>query len=310
MRHPAQFKLIGLGEILWDDFSRAGSGSAADRRPGGAPGNFAYIAGSLGAGAKVISRVGRDALGVELLQTLQQRGLDLEAVEIDPIYKTGLVTVEVGEGGQPRYIIHVDRAWDHLVGEAAARTAVAAADAICFGTLAQRSEGSRTAIHTLLKLTRPDALRIFDVNLRQHYYTQAVIEQSLQLANVVKINEPELATIAGMFSLASADDRGRLLELVNRFNLQTIAYTRGEQGSLLYSQGQWSEHPGIHVTVADTVGAGDAFTAAMALGLLARWPLDEINRRAAEVAAYVCTQPGGMPDLPTDLRKPFLQINR
>jgi fructokinase len=316
----ARFTLVGVGEILWDDLSNSSASQDGlpdskdprkpNRQAGGAPGNFAYIASALGAEGKVVSRVGNDASGKELLQTLRQRGLNVDAVEIDPTLKTGIVTVEFKIPGQPEYVIHSGVAWDHLAAEPMGRDVVTSADAVCFGTLAQRNERSRTSIRTLLSLSRPNALKIFDVNLRQTYFTPGLIEESLKLANIVKINEPELDQIATMLAMREETERGRLVELAGRFELHTVAFTRGDKGSLLYSDGRWSEHPGICVDVTDTVGAGDAFTAALALGLHANWPLDEINRRATEVAAYVCTQPGGMPELPPQLCAPFFAINR
>jgi fructokinase len=292
------FEVVGIGEVLWDLLP-------GGRQLGGAPANFAYHAGALGAVAQVVSRVGRDELGRELLTRLQQLGLLTDAVEEDATAPTGTVTVEVQADGQPHFTIHEDVAWDRIAGDAAGRRAVAAADAVCFGTLAQRSEVSRRSIRTLLRAAPAEGLRIFDVNLRQNYYSHAVIEESLALANVVKVNESELAHLPEMFGLPG-DERGRIAVLAQRCGLRLVACTRGQAGSLLYSEGRWFEHPGEPVKVLDTVGAGDSFTAALALGLLAGWPLDEVHRRASAVAAYVCSQPGGTPKLPPHLRAPFL----
>jgi fructokinase len=293
-----KFKLVGLGEVLWDLLP-------GGRLPGGAPANFAYHAGALGAEACVVSRVGRDEPGRALLRRLEQLGLSTDAIEEDPAAPTGTVTVEVTADGQPQFTIHEDVAWDRLAGEAAGRRAVAAADAVCFGTLAQRGEVSRRSIRALLRAAPAGSLRILDVNLRQDYYSREVIEESLALASVLKLNETELARLAEMFGLPG-DERGGVAELARRFRLRTVAYTRGEGGSVVHSEGRWSERPGEPVKLADTVGAGDSFTAALALGLLAGWPLGEVHRRASEVAAYVCSQPGGTPELPGPLRAPFL----
>jgi fructokinase len=295
-----KFKVVGIGEVLWDLLP-------SGRQLGGAPANFAYHAAALGAQAWVVSRVGRDELGRELLRRLEQLGLPTDAVEIDPAAPTGTVTVEIAAGGQPQFTIHENVAWDHLVGEAAGQRAVAAADAVCFGTLAQRSEVSRRSIRALVQAAPADSLRILDVNLRQDYYSRQIIEESLDLASVLKVNEIELARLAEMFGLP-ANERGQLAELARRFRLRAVACTRGAGGSLLLCEGRWSERPGESLTVADTVGAGDSFTAAVALGLLAGWPLDEVHRRASEVAAFVCTQPGGTPVLAEFLRAPFLAV--
>jgi fructokinase len=291
-------KVVGIGEVLWDLLP-------GGRQLGGAPANFAYHARALGAEERLVSRVGSDELGRELLHRLEQLGLLTDAVEIDSTAPTGTVTVEIKADGQPQFTIHEDVAWDRIAGEAAGRRAVAAADAVGFGTLAQRAEVSRRSIRALLKAAPADSLRILDVNLRQDYYSREIIEESLALANILKVNETELARLAEMFGLPD-DERGRIVELSRHFRLWMVAYTRGKDGSLLYSEGQWSERPGVPVNVADTVGAGDSFTAALALGLLAGWPLDEVHRRASDVAAYVCSQTGGTPELPEYLRAPFL----
>jgi fructokinase len=292
------FRLVGVGEVLWDLLP-------GGRQLGGAPANFAHHACALGAEAWVVSRVGRDQAGSELLHRLKQLGLITDAVEQDSSAPTGSVTVEVKPDGQPQFTIHENVAWDQIAGEVAGRRAVATADGVCFGTLAQRSKVSRQSIRGLLNAAPAEALRIFDVNLRQDYYSPEVIEESLARANVLKVNETELDRLAEMFDLLE-DERARIAELARRFGLRMVAYTRGRNGSLLYCEGCWSEHPGVLVKVADTVGAGDAFTAALALGTLAGWPMDEVNRHASEVAAYVCSQPGGTPELPERLRAPYL----
>jgi fructokinase len=295
-----KFKLVGIGEVLWDLLP-------GGRQMGGAPANFAYHACALGAEARVVSRVGRDEAGRELIRRLEQLGVPTYCVEEDPTAPTGTVTVEVAADGQPQFTIHEKVAWDHLSGEGAGRLAVAAADAVCFGTLAQRSQTSRRTIRALLKTMPAASLRILDVNLRQHFYSRELIEESLALASVLKVNETELPRLAEMFQLPG-DERAQVAELARRFNLRVVAYTRGSRGSLLHAAGRWSEHPGVSTKVVDTVGAGDSFTAALALGLLANWPLDEVNRRASEVAAYVCSQPGATPQLPEPLRNPFLAV--
>jgi fructokinase len=293
-----QPQFIGLGEVLWDELP-------GGRQLGGAPANFAYHAAALGARAQVVSRVGRDPLGAELLARLQQLGLATDTVELDPAAPTGTVTVSLGADGQPGYTIHESVAWDFIAAEPAGLRAVAAADAICFGTLAQRSARSRASIHSLLRQARRDALRIFDVNLRQHYYSRELIEHSLSLANVLKVNETELPLLAALFQL-SGNEAAQVAEIARRFALRAVAFTRGGRGSLLYADGITSEHAGQPVQVADTVGAGDSFTAAFALGLLREWPLDTINQRATAIASYVCSQTGATPILPEELRAPFL----
>lgn len=293
-----RFKLVGLGEILWDLLPDG-------RQLGGAPANFTYHACALGAEARLISRVGHDDLGREAASQLARLGIPTDGLEVDDALPTGTVSVEVTADGQPHYQIHENVAWDALRGEAAGRRAVAAADAVCFGTLAQRREPSRSTIISLVAAAPPSAWRILDVNLRQHYFSERLINESLAFANVLKLNDTELPHLAKVFDL-SGDERSQIHQLAERQFLRVVAYTRGGRGSLLYSEGRWSDHPGIPAKVVDTVGAGDSFTAAMTLGLLAGWDLDRINENANRVAAHVCSCAGATPPLPENLRAYFL----
>jgi fructokinase len=291
------FKVVGLGEALWDLLP-------GNRQVGGSPANFACHAAALGAEAGIVSRVGRDDLGRELIERLDRLGVRTAAIETDPSLPTGSVRVELASGGQPQFFIEENVAWDALHGEAAGREAVSAADAVCFGSMGQRSEPARTSIRALLAATRAEAWRIFDINLRQHYYSGGVLHDSLSLANALKVSDAELPRLAELLGLRG-DARAQIVELASRYKLRCVAYTRGEKGSLLFVEGRWSDHPGHKIRVADTVGAGDAFTAAMTLGLLAGWPLDEVNSRAGEVAAFVCSQSGATPPLPESMRARF-----
>ena len=289
--------IVGLGEVLWDMLP-------AGRQLGGAPANFTYHATALGAETRLISRVGHDDLGRETLEQLSKLGVPTECVEVDNQRPTGIVSVEVTADGQPHYQIHENVAWDAIQGEPAARRAVAGADAVCFGSLAQRSEPSRSTILSLAAATPASALRIFDINLRQHYYSRDVIENSLALASVLKVNDAELPRLAEMFSL-TGDARAQSQQLAERHSLRAVAYTRGGSGSLLFADGRWSDHPGVATAIVDTIGAGDSFTAAMTLGLLAGWELDRINDHANRVAAFVCSSAGATPILPASLRSLF-----
>ena len=293
-----RFKLVGLGEVLWDLLP-------GGRQLGGAPTNFTCHAAALGAEARLISRLGQDDLGRDALRQLANLGVLTDGVEVDAELPTGTVSVEVAADGQPHYQIHEHVAWDAVRGEAAGRVAVAAADAICFGSLAQRSGVSRTTIRSLAAAAPPRALRIFDVNLRQSYFSSELIQESLELANILKVNDAELPRLAGIFGL-SGDERSQIGQLASRFKLRGMALTRGGNGSLLFSEGRWSEHPGVQTAVVDTVGAGDSFTAAMTLGLLAGWELDRVNENANRVAAYVCSCAGATPKLPEQLRALYL----
>jgi len=286
-------RLLAVGEVLWDVFP--------DRRKlGGAPANFACLGHRLGAAANLVSRVGDDDDGREILDRLADIGLPHDGMQIDPERPTGVVNVTLADG-QPSYTIKTDAAWDYIVADLAARRLAAAADAVCFGTLAQRSPGSRDAIRTLLGAVRSSALRVLDINLRPPFVDKAIVETSLSLANVLKLNEDELPVLVRMLPLAGHNPFDQLAEISDRYALKLIILTRGAGGSVLLASGRMSEHPGKAVNVVDAVGAGDAFTATATLGYLKGWDLERINELANEVAAYVCTQAGATPAIPTGL---------
>jgi len=294
--------VLAVGEVLWDLLP-------SGRQLGGAPANFAYHAHALGAEAHLVSRVGDDPLGREILERLRALGLSNDLVAVDPEAPTGTVSVELREGGQPRFTLHEGVAWDRLSITAAALAAAARAEAVCFGTLAQRSPASRESVRALVAATPPAALRILDVNLRQAFYSAEVIEASLALASVLKVNDEELPVLAALLRLPAGTDEA-IVEAARRYGLRLVALTRGSRGSRLYAEGRYSDHAGLPATVADTVGAGDAFTAALALGTLAGWDLDAVNEAANEVAAFVCSQKGATPPLPARLRDRFAPASR
>jgi fructokinase len=284
------FNVIGIGEILWDLLP-------SGKQLGGAPANFAFHAGGLGAQSRVVSRVGRDALGEEILQRLRGLGLATEGVQVDPTAPTGTVTVDLSPEGQPRYTIHENVAWDRLAAEKEALAAAAKADAVSFGTLAQRQEASRSSIRALVAAVPAQSWRILDINLRQHYFSREIIEASLRLSNAVKFNDAELPVLAELLNLRGSVS-GQIEQLARQHSQRLVCLTRGAHGSLLYSEGKWADDPSEPVKVKDTIGAGDAFTAALAMGLLAGKPLDAINRRANKVARFVCSCEGATPTLP------------
>jgi fructokinase len=295
---PAKkYEIVAIGEILWDLLP-------SGKQLGGAPANFTCHAWALGAEARLVSRVGGDALGREIIECWGARGFLTDTITVDKERPTGTVSVELDAEGQPRYTIHERVAWDRIEADDAALDAVGKADAVCFGTLAQRTKSARAAIEVLLSASRPDALRIFDVNLRPPFVARDVIVESMKPANVLKLNEHELPVLTDIFSL-SGSPAEQIAALARRFELRLVALTRGGEGSLLFADGACSEHPGLKATVLDTVGAGDSFTAVLTLGLLQRWDLDRINRLANEVAAFVCSQSGATPELPDALRQPF-----
>jgi len=290
-------KVLGIGEILWDLLP-------AGARMGGAPTNFSCHAAALGANATVISCVGADVSGKSLLACLGEFGVATDGVSEDPGHPTGTVEVSLGSDGQPEYNICRDVAWDHLKVTPGLLGMAAAADAVCFGTLGQRSAVSRQTIRHLVAATRTDAVRVFDVNLRQDYFTADVIHESLQLANVLKLSDSELPVLAQLLDLEGSVDK-QLQTLFVRYELAWIVYTRGAEGSILCSELEWQIHRGVPTTVRDTIGAGDSFTAAVTMGLLSGWSAAKISEIANEVAAHVCSCTGAVPVLPAHLRRSF-----
>jgi fructokinase len=286
--------VLGLGEVLWDSLPTGA-------QMGGAPANFAYHARALGARAGVVTRVGQDSLGRDIRRRLEELGLPPDLVQVDEAFPTGTVTVELEGDGVPRFTIRENVAWDQIQPTAAALQAAGAADAICFGSLAQRCEPSRSTIYRLLEQAPTGALRIFDVNLRQPFYSREIIHQSLCRANVLKLNDAELSVVATMLKLKGGMEM-QVTTLAQHYDLQVVALTRGPRGSLLYQAGRWSECGIRPVRVKDTVGAGDAFTAALVMGLLRKMDLDDINIAANEVARHVCSCAGATPPLPDELR--------
>ena len=289
------FKVIGVGEVLWDLLP-------SGPQLGGAPANFAYHARQLGAQARVISRVGNDDWGRRILQHFDEMGLGGDTIQVDERHPTGTARVTLGENGVPQFILDRSVAWDFIAVTEAARKAVAEADAVCFGSLAQRSESSAGAIRQLVSSAPAGAIKIFDINLRQNFFTLPLIVQSLEMAGVLKLNEEELAALARMFHLTGADRR-KIEELARRFTLRAVALTRGGNGSLLWHSGNWSELPGEPVKVVDTVGAGDAFSAGLTMGWLHGLSLEKAHQLAATLASFVCSQPGAMPKLPEAFRR-------
>ena len=277
--------------MLWDVFPDG-------EHFGGAPANVAVHAAGLGAEALMISAVGKDARGDEALQRLAAFGVDCSAVARLADHPTGVVRVRVDAAGLPSYDIAMGSAWDFIPWTALVERAAQRADAICFGTLAQGLPESRATIRRAVAATRGTAWRLFDVNLRQTYYDAGLVTASLDLANAVKLNEEELPVVARLCGLESVTPVEQLRELCGRFGLRLAALTRGPCGSLLVTaDGAW-DCPAPRTEIVDTVGAGDAFTATLLVGILAGRSLDEVNERANAVAAYVCSQPGATPPIP------------
>ncbi len=287
--------VVGLGEVLWDVLPDGD-------HFGGAPANVALHAAALGAEAWLVSAVGRDARGNAALARLDAAGVQRGAVPQLSEHPTGVVRVTLDRAGHPVYDIASASAWDHVPWSAAVQEVAERADAIAFGSLAQRAPVSRATIRRAVAATRDAAWRLFDVNLRQDYYDAEVLTTSLEHANAVKLNDEELPVVARLCGLSAAPPVDQLRALCDRFALRLAALTRGPCGAVLVTPDQVCESVAPPTVVADTVGAGDAFTATLLIGMLAGRPLDEVSRRANAVASYVCSQPGATPPIPEALR--------
>ncbi|MDQ8182942.1 carbohydrate kinase [Pelagicoccus sp. SDUM812005] len=287
-----QFTVAGIGELLWDIFPN-------HKRLGGAPANFAHHTQQLGATAFAVSCIGMDELGTEIKAQLEKLGLAGAYVKESSKYPTGKVDV-VLKAGKPTYQIHEHVAWDHIPFSPEIKDLAGSLHAACFGSLSQRSSVSKKTIHSFIRQMRDDSLRIFDVNLRPPFYSQETLSESLDLANILKLSDEELPVLADLFGLRGNVEK-QLRQLIERYDLRLIAYTRGPHGSLLLGPGESSDFAGCEGPVLDTVGAGDSFTATLCMGLLLGKPLDKVNQFANEVAAYVCTQMGATPELPANL---------
>jgi fructokinase len=284
----AAHTVAGLGELIWDLLP-------GRRSLGGAPSNFAYHSRLLGARAVVASRVGNDELGREALRELARAGVEADYVQLDDDCPTGTVGVEIDVRGEPHFTVNKESAWDGLLLSERWAGLALEVDAVCFGTLCQRHARARETILSFLELTRPGALRLFDVNLRHSFFTPEMLKRSLELASVVKFNSEELSTAAEMLGLRAKGEEGLCWCLLEAYGLDLVAVTRGEKGSLLFTDGCAVEHPGYQVEVADTIGCGDAFAATLAHCLLRGLPLESSSAAANRMGAWVATQAGATP---------------
>ncbi len=290
-----QYTIAGIGELLWDVFG-------SEEKLGGAPANFAWHAANLGAQAHIISTVGSDPRGDLAREKLKQAGLTTATIAVDPHHQTGFVKATIDSNGIAHYLFPDDVAWDYLQLTAAARNISDKLDAITFGTLAQRARQSRALIHSLLAELPQKCLRIYDINLRQNFYNRNIIESSMQLADIIKLNEEELPVLTKLFSL-NGNKETQLKTLLAKYRLKLAILTFGGEGSLLVTPTEKDRHPGMKTKIVDTVGAGDSFTAAAIIDFMKGRSLAEINDHANHVAAFVCEHQGAMVKLPDYLAR-------
>ena len=286
--------IVGLGEALWDVLPEG-------KKLGGAPANFAYHVKQFGFNSMAVSAVGNDKLGEETLAALNSKGLDYIMAQVP--YPTGTVQVTLDEDGIPTYDIRENVAWDNIPFTPELEDLAHNCRAVCFGSLAQRNVVSRETIYKFLDAmpTGEGRLRIFDINLRQNFYTKEIIAESLYRCNILKINDEELVAIGRMFGYPGLDMRDKCWLLLGKCNLDMLVLTCGTNGSYVFTPGNVSFQETPLVEVADTVGAGDSFTGAFCSAILKGMPVAEAHKLAVQVSAYVCTQSGAMPVLPAEI---------
>jgi fructokinase len=285
---PAKNTIVGLGELLWDVFPKG-------KELGGAPANFAYMTSLLGDEGVVASRVGRDRLGNAAARRLARLGLSQDWLQMDPQHSTGTVKVEVAADGQPKFQITESVAWDHFEWTSHWQALAGRAAAVCFGSLAQRSPRSRETIRLFLQTLRPNALKVFDVNLRQSFFSSDVLRESANLADIMKVSQEELSQVAQLLGYEPGAKEPPAAWLLRTCGLQLVCVTEGHNGSFLVAADGIHKHPGFPTEVADTVGAGDAFTAALIHHYLRGASLDAMNEAANRMGSWVASQIGAMP---------------
>lgn len=287
--------IVGMGEALWDVLPEG-------KKLGGAPANFAYHVSQFGLPSVVVSAIGHDRLGEEILDQFDQKQLNADVAEVP--YPTGTVQVTLDDKGIPSYEIKEGVAWDNIPFTPALEDLARRARAVCFGSLAQRSAVSRQTIHRFLEAmpNDPDTLKIFDINLRQNFYSKETLIESMEQCNVLKLNDEELVTISRMMEWPGINLEDKCWILLGRFDLKMLILTCGVNGSYVFTPGHKSFVPTPQVEVADTVGAGDSFTATFVAAILKGLPVKDAHRLAVDASAFVCTQNGAMPQFPAELR--------
>ena len=282
------YNIVGLGELLWDVLPKG-------KELGGAPANFAYMTSLLGDHGIVASRVGSDALGRTAGRRLERIGLRSKFLQIDTQHPTGTAKVDVDPAGQPTFNIIENVAWDFFEWTPEWQKLASTADAVCFGSLAQRSPQSRTTIRSFLQEVSRGTTRIFDVNLRQNFYSAEILSDSLKLTDIVKFNQDELPIAVKALGGTFTDEERSAKWIRDTFGLRLVCITRGSKGSLLVGPSEINQHNGVRVVVADTVGSGDAFTAALIYHYLRRASLATMNEAANRMGAWVASQTGATP---------------
>jgi len=281
-------RVVGLGELLWDMLP-------GGKHLGGAPANFAYITTLLGGEGIVASRVGHDNLGEEAIAEVRALGLSEQSIQRDSAHATGIVRVDVDKQGCAEFEIEQPSAWDFFEWTPEWSALARSVDAVCFGSLAQRAPISRATIAKFIAEVRREAIRIFDVNLRAPFYDSDVVAESMKTADILKVSDEEIPKVMALVGLTHSNEAASARQLIDRYEFKLVCITRGGKGSLLVTANDSHEQPGIAVSVADTVGAGDAFTAALVHSYLRGEDLAAMNRLANRVGAWVASERGPTP---------------
>jgi fructokinase len=284
--------VVGMGEALFDCLPEG-------RKIGGAPANFAYHVGQFGLDSCVVSAIGNDELGDDIVRIFDNKKINSQLQRTE--FPTGTVQVELDNQGVPTYDIKEGVAWDNIHMTDELRKLATQTEAVCFGSLAQRNEVSRKSIQQFIEAMPEDSLKIFDINLRQNFYDKDTIRNSCRMANILKINDEELATISRIFGYPGIDLENKCWLLMGKYNLKILILTCGTNGSYVFAPGQYSFQATPKVEVADTIGAGDSFTGAFTAAILSGLSIPDAHKLAVEVSAYVCTQSGAMPTLPQEI---------
>ncbi|MBQ6578158.1 MAG: carbohydrate kinase [Bacteroidales bacterium] len=285
--------IVGIGEVLWDVFPTG-------KKLGGAPANFAYHVSQFGLEGLAVSAVGRDPLGEETVSALDEHGLHYHIDRVEE--PTGTVQVTLDDKGVPQYEIKTGVAWDNIPFTEELSRIAASTKAVCFGSLAQRGEVSRQTIGWFLDAVPADCMKVFDINLRQSFYSKEIIEDSLRRADILKINEEEIVTVAQMFGIPETGYAPVCRKIMEEYSLKMLILTCGAVGSYVFYDGGMSYIDTPKVKVADTVGAGDSFTGAFVASILQGKSVEEAHRIAVGVSAYVCTMSGAMPLVPPEVK--------
>lgn len=282
-----KYQMVGIGELLWDILPEDG------RKLGGSPMNVAYHCQAAGIKSAVVSAIGNDKLGSEIIEKVQEKEITTDYIQICDNSPTGTVSVKLNQG-IPDFTIHPDVAWDEIQWNDQLEELAKSIDAAAFGSLSQRNSVSQKTIQSFLKSMKPDSLRVFDINLRQQFHSKELLKETLESSNILKINDEELPVLAKYLNLKGTVNE-QLHALINSYSLNLVAYTMGAKGSWLLTKDSFSEMQAPKVKIADTVGAGDAFTGVMIAGLLKGKELEIIHQEATSVAGWVCGEAGAMP---------------